>query len=75
MQAEIKEITKYCLVKYELILWYRLKKIVDDNENFYNYDIKPDIWKEITRHEEYEKFKKFFKMDYENAKVKIFTER
>jgi len=43
MPAEIKEITKYCLVKYELILLYRLKKIVEENTNFYNYDIDLNI--------------------------------
>lgn len=67
MPAEIKEITKYCLVKYELILLYRLKKIVEENTNFYNYDIDLNIWREIIKHEEYEKIKKFFRMDYENA--------
>lgn len=62
-------------MKYELILLYKLKKIVEENTNFYNYEIDLDIWREIIKHEEYEKIKKFLNYDFDNAKIKIFAER
>lgn len=68
---EIMIIVKFLLSKFELMLINELKTVMENKSELL--DITIEEWEVFSRHEEYERIKKFIDIDYKTLEIQIFN--